>query len=167
MAEVKGNNKNNTSTAPSSTTISSARTATTSSTGSTETTTWSAEREGQAHRRRRRRRIRLQREAGAEECSTGSSISIPARTSSSYPQSTSRGWDSVTSSRKYVAFGNKAEDKNDHIIISDKTDTFYYDRDGEGGKNQIAFARVDEEIIHNLSPLDPFTWILLLSLALT
>ena len=63
---------------------------------------------------------------------------------------------------KYVAFGNKAKDKNDHIIISEKKETFYYDRDGEGGKDQIAFAHVDSGIIHNLSPLDPFTWILLL-----
>ena len=62
---------------------------------------------------------------------------------------------------KYVAFGNKAKDKDDHIIISDKADTFYYDKDGEGGKKQVAFLHVDEGIILALTPLNPFDWMLL------
>jgi Ca2+-binding RTX toxin-like protein len=62
---------------------------------------------------------------------------------------------------KYVAFGNKAKDKDDHIIISADKETFFYDADGKGGKDQVAFAHVDEGVILALSPLSPFDWMLL------
>ena len=62
---------------------------------------------------------------------------------------------------KYVAFGNKAKDKDDHIIISADKEAFFYDPDGKGGKDQVAFAQVDEGIILALTPLNPFDWMLL------
>lgn len=48
---------------------------------------------------------------------------------------------------KYVAFASKAADKNDHIIVSDDKDTLFYDPDGKGGKDQIAFVKVPDGTI--------------------
>ena len=44
---------------------------------------------------------------------------------------------------EYVAFGKKAKDGNDHIIFNAKDETVYYDPDGKGGKDQIAFMTGD------------------------
>lgn len=63
---------------------------------------------------------------------------------------------------QYVVFGDKAKDKDDHIIISDKTDTFYFDADGKGGNKPVAFLHVDEGVISALTPLNPFDWLLIL-----
>jgi Ca2+-binding RTX toxin-like protein len=42
---------------------------------------------------------------------------------------------------EYVVFGNKAKDKDDHIIISADKEAFFYDADGKGGKDQVASLR--------------------------
>lgn len=62
---------------------------------------------------------------------------------------------------KFVVFGNKAKDKNDHIIISDRTDTFYYDPDGNGRKEKVAFVEVKDGIIPELQATDSMRWLLL------
>ena len=47
-------------------------------------------------------------------------------------------------SNKEFHIGSKAADKSDHIIYDKNTGNLYYDKDGKGGHQQVAFAHLDK-----------------------
>ncbi len=45
---------------------------------------------------------------------------------------------------KFFNVGNKASDKNDHFIYSDKKDALFYDKDGKGGDGQVLVVKLPD-----------------------